>query len=189
MNLVEVNHIGPEAAQARLASLDQMMPRQAPVIRVLFRSKACFGGDQHAALAFSAERLTDDFLRRAIRIDVRRVDQVDARVNTHVNLPARLVEANFADVRKFALAAHRHGAKCDGRHLEAGTTELTIFHDEAISFESCRGFGIGARSFLIRLRGKIVPVLCVDAPNRPTISQSYLSFQWEYLLRLSSFRD
>src|SRR5471030_463855 len=169
MNLVEVDHIGPETAQARLASLDQMMPRRAPVIRTVAHRKACLGGDQHAALAFSAERLADDFFRRTIRIDIRRIDQVDARVDAHVNLPAGLVEADFADVRKFALAAHRHGAKCDGRYLEAGTTELTIFHDEAVSFERCSGFGTGARSSLIRLRAKIVPVLCDDAMMRPIV--------------------
>jgi len=96
-----------------------MMPRQALIVRAVAHRKPCLSGDQHAALAFAAERLANDFLRRAIRIDVRRIDQVDARVDAHVDLSARIVEADFADARKFALAAHCHGAQRDGRHFEA----------------------------------------------------------------------
>jgi len=41
---------------------------------------------------------------------------------------------------------------------------LTIFHDEAISYEGCTGFRTGERSFVIRLRGKIMPNanICLD---------------------------
>ncbi len=119
VDLVQVDHVRLEPPQARLASLDQMMPRQAAIVRTLAHREAGLCRDQHAALALAAKRLADDFLGRAVRIDVRRIDQIDARVDAHVDLPARFVEADLADLREFSLAAHCHGAQRDGRHFEA----------------------------------------------------------------------
>ncbi len=119
VDLVEVYYIRPEAPQARLAGLDQMMPRQPSIIRPVSHRKTRLGRDQDSAFTLAVERRADDLLRCTVRIDVRRIDQIDARIDAHVDLPARLIEAHFADARKFSLAAHCHCAERDGRHLEA----------------------------------------------------------------------
>ncbi len=80
MNLVKVDHVGLQTLQARLAGVDQVMARQASVIGTGAHREARLGGDEHAVLALSAENFADDLLAGAGRIDVRRIDQIDARI-------------------------------------------------------------------------------------------------------------
>ena len=129
MDLVEVDDVGLEPLEARLAGIDEMVARQAAVIRAIAHRKPRLGGDEYVALALAAERLADDLLRGAARIDIGGVDQVDAGVEAEVDLAARLGEADIADLGEGALAAHRHGAHGEHRHFEAGPAEQAVFHD------------------------------------------------------------
>jgi len=47
---------------------------------------------------------------------------------------------------------------------------LTIFHDEAISYEGCTGFGIGAQSFFVHLRD------FKRSANASNSSDAYIAF-------------
>ena len=125
-----------EPLQAGLAGADQMMARGPAVVRPLAHGKARLGGDQHAALALAPQRLADDLLRGAGRIDIGRVDQIDPGIDAEIDLPARLLHADIAHLGEVPLAAHGHGAEGDGGDLQAGAAEQAIFH---VGIRGCGG--------------------------------------------------
>ena len=62
MDLVEVDDVGAQALQARLAGADEVPARQAPVVGAGAHRETRLGGDQHAGLAVAAHRLADNLL-------------------------------------------------------------------------------------------------------------------------------
>jgi hypothetical protein len=66
------------------------------------------------------ERPPDDFLRISVRIDVRRIDQVDAFVKGREN--------NFPRLFKLHSAAKVVGAKADYTDFQTGVSEVSVFH-------------------------------------------------------------
>ena len=107
VDLVEVDVVGAQPAQARLARLDQVMTRQPRVVRAAAHRKPRLGRDQHTVAA-SLQRLADDLLRRARRVDVGRVDHVDAGVERHVDLPLGAGEVDLADAAELPAACEAH---------------------------------------------------------------------------------
>src|SRR6185437_15788128 len=128
MDLIEVDDIGPEALQARLAFADQMPAGEAAVVGPLSHRIASLGRDQHAGLSFRAHRLADQFLRGAGGIDVCRVDQIDAGVGDDVDQPAHVVKLKVADLGEVPLAAEGHRAHGQDRDFKAGIAKLPVFH-------------------------------------------------------------
>ncbi len=96
-----------------------MLARRTGVVRPIAHREAGLGGDQHAVLALAAENLAKDFLGGAGRIDIGRVDQVDAGIEAHIDEAAGFGNAEIADCFCPAYAAEGHGAHRHGRNPEA----------------------------------------------------------------------
>ena len=126
MELVEVDPVGLEPLEARLAGGDQVMARIAAVVRPGAHREAGLGGDQHVA-ALLAQRLADDLFGRAGGIDVGGVDHVDPGVEADGDVPLRLGEADRPHRLVLGLP-EGHGAERRDRYLETRATEQTVFH-------------------------------------------------------------
>ena len=125
---INVDDIGLQPLQALFALTDQMVARQAFVVRPAADPHARFGGDQQVVLALAAERLADDLLRQAVRIDIGGVDEVDAGVDARVDHPLGFGKIAVADRCERACAAEGHGAQSQCRNLQAGTAKGAVFH-------------------------------------------------------------
>ena len=79
VDLVEVDPVGAEAAQAGFALLDDPAARVAELVRAVAH-RAVHLGREHDLVAAAFERLADDLLGLAARVDVGGVDEVDAGV-------------------------------------------------------------------------------------------------------------
>ena len=131
VELVEVDPVGAEPLEARLAGGDQVMAGIAAVVRPVAHRKARLGGEKHVG-ALLAERLADDLLRRAGGIDVGGVDQVDAGVEADGDLTLGFGEADRPD-RAVLGPAERHRAHGHRRNLEAGAPQKPVFHLATLS--------------------------------------------------------
>src|SRR5205085_5439393 len=119
----EVDVVGVQPPQARLATADHVVPGQARVVGPRTHRHAHLGGDQHA-IAVLAERLPEALLGQPGRVDVGGVDEVDAGLAGQVDLGAGAVDVDGADGLGPAGASEAHGAGGDGRDAQAGPAEL-----------------------------------------------------------------
>src|ERR1019366_7163316 len=89
------------------------------------------GGDDHA-LARDLQvlqGLAGDLLGHAARVDVRRVDEVDARVDGLAHEALRVALAQVADLAPDAVgAAEGHRAETQLPHEQAGAAEWMVAH-------------------------------------------------------------
>ena len=89
VHLVEVDVVGAQAPQARLARPDEVMAGEPGVVGTVAHGEARLGGDQDV-LAPALEDLAHDLLGTPGGVDVRRVDQVDAGLERLVDQGTRL---------------------------------------------------------------------------------------------------
>jgi hypothetical protein len=75
-----------------------------------------------------AHGFADQLLRDSTRIDIRRVDEIDASVSDDVDQLARLVQLHVADFGRVSFAAEGHRAHRQHRDLEARIAKLPVFH-------------------------------------------------------------
>ncbi len=146
MDLIEVDDIGLHALQAGLAGGDEMMARQAAVVRPLAHGKPRLGGDQHAVLSGAAEDFADDLLAHTGGIGIRRVDEIDAVVEAEIDHAASIGDAEVTHGFGPAHAAEGHGAHGDGGNLEAGTAEQSVFHVVLLPFDERPAVRMGRRA-------------------------------------------
>jgi hypothetical protein len=85
VRLVEVDGLDAQARERRLACLPQMEAAEAVVVRTVAHPKACLGGE-HDLVAPPApvEPAADDLLGRPVRVHVRRVHEVAARLEVAI---------------------------------------------------------------------------------------------------------
>ena len=107
VDLVEVDVVGAQAAQAVLDLADDPAARVAAHVRVVAHRRVDLGG-QHHVVAPAGQRLADDLLGLAGRVDVGGVDEVDPRVERAVDDPDRVVVVGVAPV------AEHHRAEAQG---------------------------------------------------------------------------
>jgi hypothetical protein len=79
MDLVEVDPVGVEPSQTVLDLLDEPAARVGELVRVIAHRSVDLGRENHVLAAAAAQRLRDDLLRFAARVDVRRVGRVSFR--------------------------------------------------------------------------------------------------------------
>ena len=75
-----------------------------------------------------ADGLAENLLGQSVRVDVRGVDQVDAGVQAHADLPFRAVEVGRSNGARPARPAERHGAEGEHRNPQPRVAELPILH-------------------------------------------------------------
>ena len=128
VHLVEVDDVGLQAAEAFFAGADDVVAREADVVRAgAHRAGALRREDQAVAVAALAHPATDDLLgaadgleRAAERIDVGGVEEVDAALDGAVEDGERRLLV--------ALIAEGHRAEAERRDLQAGAAERAGVH-------------------------------------------------------------
>ncbi|NYH16597.1 hypothetical protein GGD41_003825 [Paraburkholderia bryophila] len=107
VDLVQVDVIELQAFQARLHTVDDVIPRRAARIRKLVGLAEHLGRhDDFVARHLEVfQRLAGDLFGQAARVDVGRVDEVDARVERPADQPLRVGLLQIADLLPDALAA------------------------------------------------------------------------------------
>jgi len=80
------------------------------------------GGEHDVGAAAAGERLPDDLFRLALRVDVRGVDEVDARVQGAVDDPHRVVVVGVAP------GAEHHRPEAERADLDSGAAERSGLH-------------------------------------------------------------
>ena len=82
VDLVEVHVIGPQPPQAVVDGVHDVLARQAALVGVVAHRAEHLGGDRHAVARRPEilERAAQDFFAHAQRIDIRRVEEIDAQL-------------------------------------------------------------------------------------------------------------
>ena len=90
MELVEVNVVGAQPAQARLDLGHDVIAAVAPVVGAVVHLPADFGR-QHHLIALAGHRAAEQFLAATETIGVGGVEEVDTHVEGRADQPLRLV--------------------------------------------------------------------------------------------------
>ncbi len=108
MYLIEVDVVGTQSLQAGFDRLHDVQARQPDVVRALPHPSPYLGGDDDV-LAPTGERAAQDLLRVARRVDIGRVEEVDASIERPVNQRVRcgLIERSYS----LPLRSERHRAQ------------------------------------------------------------------------------
>src|SRR5262249_10087527 len=112
VHLPQIDVIGTETLQARLASADQMVTRGADVVGTGTGAEGRLGRDQNL-VAPSRDGLAENLLGQTVRIGIRRVEQREARVEAEIDEARRLARSARAPGAKEVVAA------AEGRRPEA----------------------------------------------------------------------
>jgi hypothetical protein len=123
VHLVEVDPIGPKAAQAVLHLAHDPTPGVALVVGVVAHRRVELGGQEDIVPPGTGQCLADNGLRLALGIDIGGVDGVDARVQRAVD------DADTVVVIGIAPAAEGHRAERQLADQNAGTPERPQSHD------------------------------------------------------------
>ena len=121
VDLVQVDVVGLQPAQARLDLAHQPAPAVAALVGVLAHRPVRLGR-QHDVLAAALQGLADDLLGLPRRVHVGGVDDVDPGVERRVDDPDGVVVVGVAP------RAEHHRAERERADLDAGTAERAHLH-------------------------------------------------------------
>jgi len=127
MELVKVDPVRPKPLQAALAFGDETDARIAAVVGAAQDVEACLCGE-HDAVALALDRLADDLLGLAARIDIGGVDKVDAGIEAHVDLAPGCWKIDRSERLRRVVSPEGHRAQGQRRDLQARSTEQAVFH-------------------------------------------------------------
>ena len=119
VEVVDVDVVGAEPAQARLRRAHHPFARQPAAIRVLSHAVAELGR-QHPLVALRRDRAPRHLFRHALGIGVRGIDEVHPRLaRQRHDAPRRRLVGRPAEI---------HRAETERRNLEPAAAEIAIFH-------------------------------------------------------------
>ena len=121
VDLVEVDPVRLEPPQRVLDLMDDPAARVAAAVRIVAHRHVHLARE-HDVVAAPGERLADDLLRLALRVDVGGVDEVDPGVEGRVDDPDRLVVVGVAP------GAEHHRAEAQLADRDAGAPQGSVFH-------------------------------------------------------------
>jgi hypothetical protein len=127
VDLVEVDVIGAEALQAGVDGVHDVAARQPDRVGAAAGAPAGLGRHHHI-LAPRAQRLAQDLLRAARRVDVGAVEEVDPRVQADAHQPIGLRLVGAADGLEHSLAAEGHGPEAELGDPQPGAAQPSIVH-------------------------------------------------------------
>ncbi len=121
VHLEEVDVVRVEPPQAVLDGPDDPPPRAAPLVTVGAHGVEALGGEDHFVPP-ALDGPADDLLAFAVGIHVRRVDEVDTGLQCPVDDSYAVVVVRVPEW------AEHHGPETLNADLDAGASELSIFH-------------------------------------------------------------
>ena len=113
MHLIEIDGLDAEAAQARLASRDQVLPRQALIVRAWTHGKARLGRHQQPVTS-PFQGLPENFFGASLRIDIGRIHDIDPGIEAEVELTLGAAEIGRTGLGKKGFPAEGHGTEGKG---------------------------------------------------------------------------
>ena len=122
MDLVEVDPVRAEPAQAVVHLAHDPAARVAELVGVVAHLAVELGGQHDVVAAASLQRLPDDLLRLAARIDVGGVDEVDPGVERAVDDADGLVVVGLAP------GAEHHRPEAQRADLDSSAAQRTVLH-------------------------------------------------------------
>ncbi len=130
VDLVEIDVIHAEAAQARVDLGEDRFARQPGAVRAGAHPAINLGGDDDLVAAGKLlDCAAEDFLAVAERVAVRGIEEVDAGFERALDERSALLFAERPCVVAPVTAPITHAAEADARDLEAGAAELCVLHD------------------------------------------------------------
>ena len=134
-----------KTTQAGIHSLEDVLPRQTAIIRIVGHRIVELGGQHQFVAGAIGQCPADDFLTGASRIHVRRVEKIDSESNGPVYDRIRTfpIKHPGRPIRR----TKGHATKCQLRHFEARSTEIDIIHVET----RCASFIFLSIAFLRRV--------------------------------------
>ena len=128
VDLIEVDVVRVETQQTGFDSMENMKAGETYLIGARPHASEHFGRN-HDVFALVAEGLAEHRLRLARGIDIRRIEEVDARVEGVIDQRINVVLGQSADhLKDAAFAAKGHGAETEAGNEDSGVAELLIFH-------------------------------------------------------------
>ena len=121
MQVVNVDPVGAETLQARVARGENPTARKSAIVRRLRHDVADFGRED-PTIALSADRRADDHLGCASRVDVGRIDEVDAGILS--------MRDDRVRCRRIGAIAEHHRAETNDGNFEPAFTETAELHRE-----------------------------------------------------------
>ena len=132
VQLIEVDVVGAQPPQAGLDGPNQVMARRADVVGPRAGAKRPLGGDDHL-IAAALDRLAQDLLGHAARVDVGRVEHGEAGFEADIDEPRGLGHVAVAPgLEELVAAAERAGAEAQHRNLEPRAAKLSEFHENRL---------------------------------------------------------
>jgi AcrR family transcriptional regulator len=122
VDLVEVDPVGLQPAQRVLDGLGDPAPRRAPVVGVRPQRQADLRGQHDVVAPAVDQRLADDLLRLARRVEVGGVEEVDPGVQRAVDDPDGVVVIGVAE------RAEHHRPEAQRGDGDAGASERSVVH-------------------------------------------------------------
>jgi len=126
VQVVQVDAVGLQAAQAGLDGAGEVEAAGAVVVGSLAHGGDALGGQDHViALAIGLQHVAQDLLGGAAAVDVSGVDEVDATL-----------ECDVGDARGLGLVgavAPGHRAQAQLRDAHAAAPQLSVLHDTSLS--------------------------------------------------------
>ncbi|KAG0960826.1 hypothetical protein G6F31_010266 [Rhizopus arrhizus] len=136
MDLVQVDMVQLKARQTLLHAVQDVQARIAARIHTGAGLAEDLGGDDHvvARPLQVTPRLSGDHFRPAFGVHVRRVDEIDARIQCPAHQPVRVLLLQGADLApQLAFAAESHRAQAEIRDEQAGAAKCLVPHDSTPS--------------------------------------------------------
>src|SRR5260370_2983981 len=135
MNLVKVDHVDIEPAQAVLAlAANGVSAQRAMDISLFVPAQTALSENVGALARPVTQRGRHDFLGMAHSVNGRSVDPVNAQLERAMNRGDRSVVILFAPTKLPARSADTPGAKADRCDEQVGITELLLFHIILLEF-------------------------------------------------------
>src|SRR5579864_4442586 len=97
----------------------QVVPRRTHVVGTVTELKCCLRGNQEGLARPLPDRLTEDLLRKSLRIYVRGIEEIDSRIQADLDETRRLFHVRLAPgPEELASSAKRASAKTENRNLQ-----------------------------------------------------------------------
>jgi hypothetical protein len=141
VQLIEVDVVQLQALQAGVQLVHQVIARLTAAVGSLAHDAGGLGGDHQfvARQAKVLDRLAEQLFGLAERIDVGRVDEIDASVDAALDDVGNRVLAEAAHHLPEAVTAEGHGTQAEFRDIESGIAQQTKFHGDLL----CRQGRVG----------------------------------------------
>ena len=147
MYLVQVNPVGLKSAQ-RCLTLGDDVPALVPLgIRIVIVHRPVHFGCEHdpIALAVALECLPHDLLATPTAVDVRRIQEVDARIDRAID--------NRERVLGVGATAEHHASQALRADLDTSSSQIPVFHVRR-SFQGQRQDTHGDSLYMLQRRGQ-----------------------------------